>query len=199
MDNIESELLILDKYKLTAEEWLVIRLLLLASADENHPEYLAKYLMMSHTNLLDVLISLQNKSVILKSCKFEKGRKFDPDDVTMNKNFLKDFYKCSGIMGEELFLEYPYSMDAGGRTYILNNITKGYNSLEDLYFDYGRIIKFNPQTHKEVMEMLKFAKQYKLITFGICEWIKSHKWLTIKKMKEDGSYMEKTFDTVISV
>ena len=152
------------------------------------------------TNFRDILISLQNKSVILKSYKIpNKGEKFNPEDIELNKNFMKTFYKCSGQLGQELFMNYPYSLESGGRTFILNNITKGYNSMEELFYDYGRIIKFNPETHKEVMQLLNFAKKHNLITFGIVEFIKSYKWLTIKKMKEDGSYLNATFDNITSI
>ncbi|MFU2363640.1 MAG: hypothetical protein ACM67R_07480, partial [Clostridiales bacterium] len=82
---------------------------------------------------------------------------------------------------------------------VLNNITKGYKDMEELYYDYGRIIKFNPDTHKEVMELLEFGKEHNLISYGICEFIKSYKWLNIKKMKEDGSYVGKTFDNITAL
>ena len=71
--------------------------------------------------------------------------------------------------------------------------------MEELYFDYGRIIKFNPETHQEVMELLRFAKKNNLISFGIVEFIKSYKWLTIKKMKEDGSYVGLSLDNITSL
>ena len=191
----------LERYQLTAEEWLITKLLILASVDESHPEYLIKYIQMTHIkNFRDVLVSLQNKSVILKSYKIpNKGDKFNPEDVELNKNFMKAFYKCSGVLGQDLFMNYPYSLESGGRTFILNNITKGYKSMEDLCYDYGRIIKFNPETHKEVMKLLNFGKEHNLITFGIVEFIKSYKWLTIKKMKEDGSYVGMTFDNITSI
>ena len=201
MDNIENELLMLEKYRLTPEEWLVTRLLILASVDEGHPEYLKRYLGFSDLKLRDTLKSLQNKSVILHSYKIpESGQVFDPEDVDLNSNFLRNFYKCSGTMGQELFEPYPYQIVSnGGVRYILNNIAKSYDSLEDLYYDYGKSIKFNPDTHKKVMKLLGFAKEHNLITFGICEWVKSRKWLTIEKMKKDGSYLETVTDNIESI
>lgn len=191
----------LEKYSLTVEEWFIVKLLILASVDESHKEYLIRYLKLPNVNnFREILVSLQNKSVILKSYDIpKKGESFDPEDVELNKNFLKSFYKCSGMLGQELFNEYPYSMESGGRTFILNNITKGYNSLEDLYYDYGRIIQFNPATHNKVMSLLKFAKEHNLISYGLVEFIKSRKWLTIEKMKEDGSYIGMTLDNITAV
>lgn len=199
---IENDLIMLEKYNLTIEEWFVTKLLILASIEEGHSEYLFRYLQLPNiNNLRNILINLQNKSVILKSYKIpEKGQKFNPEDIDLNSNFLKNFYKCSGEMGEELFLSYPAYIDSGAKRFILNNITKGYNSLEEMYYDYGRIIKFNPAKHKEIMELLQFAKENNMISYGICEFIKSHKWITIKQMKDDGSYLDGvTFDNITSI
>ena len=170
----------LERYNLTPEEWLVTRLLILASVDEGHKQYFIRYLNIPRKNTLrDVLVSLQDKSIILKSYKIPNpGERFNPEDVDLNKNFLKTFYKCSGILGQELFSNYPHCIESGGRIYVLNNITKGYKDMEELYYDYGRIIKFNPDTHKEVMELLEFGKEHNLISYGICEFIKSYKWLS---------------------
>lgn len=191
----------MEKFQLTAEEWFLIRLLLLANVEEGKKEYLLKYIQINKiTNFRDRLVDLQNKSVILKSYIIpSKGAKFDPADLEFNKNFLKTFYKCSGEMGQELFMQYPHILEVGGKCYTLNNITKGYKSMEDLCYDYGRIIKFNPETHKEILKLLNFGKEHNLITYGICEFIKSYKWLNIKKMKEDGSYVGVTFDTIQSI
>ena len=49
------------------------------------------------------------------------------------------------------------------------------------------------------MKLLGFAKEHNLITFGICEWVKSRKWLTIEKMKKDGSYLETVTDNIESI
>lgn len=201
MIEIENELLILERYNLTAEEWFVLRLLILASVDEGRDTYIKQYMKLPTAgNLRDILVSLQNKSVILKTYKIpNKGEKFNPEDVDLNKNFMKAFYKCSGVLGKELFEEYPATLETRGKLLFLNNITKGYKDMEELCFDYGRIIKFNPETHKEVMELLKFGKENNLICYGIVEFIKSYKWLTIKKMKEDGSYVGMSFDNITSI
>lgn len=201
MIEIENELLILERYNLTAEEWFVLRLLILASVDEGKDTYIKQYMKLPTAgNLRDILVSLQNKSVILKTYKIpNKGEKFNPEDVDLNKNFMKAFYKCSGVLGKELFEEYPATLETRGKLLFLNNITKGYKDMEELCFDYGRIIKFNPETHKEVMELLKFGKENNLICYGIVEFIKSYKWLTIKKMKEDGSYVGMSFDNITSI
>ena len=202
MTDIENELLMLERYNLTPEEWLVTRLLILANVDEGNAGPLKRYLQIPGINSFrDTLIDLQKKGVIKQTYRIPKsGERFIPEDVDLNKVFMKQFYKCSGILGQELFLEYPEYIISGGVRYILNNITKNYNSLEELYYDYGRIIKFNPETHKEIMELLRFGKENNLISYGICEFIKSMKWITIKKMKEDDSYLNGIIaDNIVSI
>ena len=81
----------MEKYHLTAEESLVIELLFLASIEEGHSEYLVKYftIQIDRTELRDILISLQDKGIIVKSYKIpSKGQKFDIVAVEFNKNFL---------------------------------------------------------------------------------------------------------------
>ena len=100
----------MEKYKLTAEEIMLIELLFLASIEEEHPEYLHRYLNLpiEKTNLRDILVSLQDKGVIVKSYKIPKaGSSFDPESVEFNKLFLNNYRKFSGELGSEFFDVYP--------------------------------------------------------------------------------------------
>ena len=65
---IENQLLIMEQYRLTAEELLMIELLFLAQPEEGHKDSLIRYLGMpiTKTRLRDVLLSLQVKGVITK-------------------------------------------------------------------------------------------------------------------------------------
>ena len=68
---IENQLLIMEQYRLTAEELLMIELLFLAQPEEGHKDSLIRYLGMpiTKTRLRDVLLSLQVKRVITKKYK----------------------------------------------------------------------------------------------------------------------------------
>ncbi len=103
---IETELLIINKYKLTTNELFLLKLLILA-LEENQLKYLYTYLQendFARKSLRDTLISLQNNNIINNSYKIpEKGEKFKIDEIILNKNFLKEFYKNSGILGQDLF------------------------------------------------------------------------------------------------
>ena len=62
----------------------------------------------NNIQLREVLKSLQNKEILLKSWKLPaSGTKFDPHSIPINKNFIKNLYKSSFEMGKELFESYP--------------------------------------------------------------------------------------------
>ena len=92
----------MDKYGLTPNELLVVRVLLILQ--DNNEEELFQNLMVTlkHINLSlrEVLVQLQKKEVILKSFKIpNSGEKFDPYSIPINKNFIKTLYKSSFEMG----------------------------------------------------------------------------------------------------
>ena len=76
---------------------------------------------------------------------------------------------------------------------ILTNFAKYFSSIDDLFFAYGKAIKFNPEVHEEVMELLDWAIENHLISNGISDFIISRQWETIKEIKDGGSTM---FDTM---
>lgn len=187
---IENELAVIEKYHLTAEEWLIIRLLFLASAEENHKEYLVRYLSTPYKqDLRDTLLSLQNKGVILKSYKIpNRGESFDPSDVEFNKLFLNNYFKYSSELGSELFDNYPVSMIINGVTHMLRTPGKKFKDLEDLKFSYGKAIRHNPDTHKKVMSLLNWGKERNLINMGMAEFVSAQAWLSLEAMQNgDGT------------
>lgn len=182
---IENELSVLEKYHLTAEEWLVVRLLFLASAEEDHKEYLARYLSTSdRQDLREVMLSLQNKGVILKSYKIsDRGQSFDPADVEFNKIFLNNYFKYSAELGNDLFNNYPVSMIINGVTHMLRTPGRKFKDLDDLKFGYGKAIKHNPETHKKIMSLLDWAKERNLINMGMAEFVSAQAWLSLEAMQ----------------
>lgn len=197
---IENELAVLEKYKLTAEEWLVIRLLFLASAEEDHKEYLVRYLRIpDRQDLREILQSLQSKGVILKSYRIpNRGEKFDPADVEFNQMFLKNHFKYSAILGQDLLEKYPTCMIIGGVTHMLRTPGKKFKDLEDLKFGYGKTIKHNPETHKRVLELLEWGKENNLINMGLAEFVSAQAWENIQAIK-DGDGATINLDAIKSI
>lgn len=188
----------MEKYHLTAEESLVIELLFLASIEEGHSEYLVKYftIQIDRTELRDILISLQDKGIIVKSYKIpSKGQKFDPESIEFNKNFLHNYRKFSGELGQEFFKEYPSIAIINGNEAPLKNYAKKFNSEEDFYFHYGKAIGWKLEKHLEVIELIKWAKDNNctLLNMNIADFTISKMWRSIKELKEGDGVMQ--FDT----
>ncbi len=107
---LEEEVCLLDKYGLTPNELLVVRILLILQDDNAEDLFQKLMVTLRHVNLplREVLNQLQKKEIILKSYKIpNSGEKFDPYAIPINKNFIKALYKSSFEMGKELFDSYP--------------------------------------------------------------------------------------------
>lgn len=185
---IENELAILEQYNLTAEEWLVVRLLFLASEEENHKDYLIKYIMYAKPDFRNIIISLQNKGIISKSYKVpEKGTSFNPEDIVFNKNFTNKYLKFSYTLGQELFDNYPVTINVNGIIYSARTAGNKYKDLEDMYFAYGRAIGNKLEVHEHVLELLNWAKENGLVNKGLYRFIADREWLNLEAMKDDPS------------
>lgn len=183
--SIEREMEFMIKYGLTPDEMYLIQLIFMAQND--HPEYLNRFYSQGEftTDLRQTLQSVQNKGIINKSYKIpSKGNVFNPADVDFNKSVLKTYMQHSQDLGMELFMAYPSTTTINNRVFSLRNIAKVYSSMDDFCFAYGKIIKFNPEKHKEIMDILEYAKENNLIKSGIVDFVISMKWLDYAEMKQ---------------
>lgn len=177
----------MDKYGLTPNELLVVRVLLILQ--DNNEEGLFQNLMVTlkHINLSlrEVLVQLQKKEVILKSFKIpNSGEKFDPYSIPINKNFIKTLYKSSFEMGKELFDSYPQFGSINGNVVPLRTVAKHFDSLEQAYFKYGKAIGFNPEKHKVIIELTKWAKDNNILNCSLSSYIINNGWLDLQAMKD---------------
>ena len=177
----------MDKYGLTPNELLVVRVLLILQ--DNNEEGLLQNLMVTlkHINLplREVLVQLQKKEVIVKSFKIpNSGEKFDPYSIPINKNFIKTLYKSSFEMGKELFDSYPQFGSINGNVVPLRTVAKHFDSLEQAYFKYGKAIGFNPEKHKVIIELTKWAKDNNILNCSLSSYIINNGWLDLQAMKD---------------
>lgn len=182
MLTLENELCLLEKYKLTPTELFTIKLILLAKEDGEY-EWLQRYVQI--IKLRDILVSLQEKGIILKSWKLPKeGQQLIVEDITFNQNFQKQYFRASFEMGEELFNTYPQSTIVNGQIYNLKRVSRKFDSLEDAFAKYAKYIHNNPDTHKEVIELIKWGidNGYNFTTLD--SFIVDNSWMAIKAMKE---------------
>lgn len=199
-NSVENQLILMDKFGLTAEEYLIIELLFLCIEGKTNEPILSYYnLPGNHTNLGEVLSSLQNKSVILKSCKFQKGAPFDRDLIQFNEMFLRNYRKSSGELGQELFRAYPNEAVIQGQSVPLKNWAKKFKSEDELNFYYGKAIGWNPTKHSHVLELIQWSKNNDLfgLNMNFGDWVISKMWESIEAHKDGKGAI--TFDTLTSI
>lgn len=186
--NLEEELTMLEKYKLTPTELFVTRLLLLAQI-EGAEEYISRYIKIpNNRSFREILESLQSKGVILKSYKLPKvGEKLIIEDIEFNKNFVKNIHRASFDLGQELWDVYPQTTIVKGVVYNLKRVSKRFNSLEEAFFRYGKYINFNDEHHKEVLELIKWGIENGYSFTTLDSFIIDKDWLNIKNVKDGGN------------
>lgn len=182
----DGEIALVEKYALSPNELFAVRALL--NAQEGDLSYFARYARVPESirgSLRDLLLSLQSKGIILKSYEIpEKGTAFDVEDVAFNKNFVKTLYKESYLLGKELFEAYPPNAMVGNSLTMLRGVTNGtkYNDLEDAFTAYGKAIKWNPDIHKEILELVEWAKERNILNCTLGSFIANQRWLDLKAL-----------------
>lgn len=195
---LEEEIILLDKYNITPTELLVIRILLIFQ-DENNEELLHNListLKKVGIQFREVLLHLQEKGIILKSYQIPKeGQTFDPYLISINKNFIKNLYKCSFELGKELFEEYPQFGVINGNQFPLRTVAKHFDSLEQCYFKYGRAIGWDPEKHNKVIELVNWSKDNNILNMSLSSFVINNSWLDLEAMK-DGSVGNFNYNTI---
>lgn len=177
---INTILNLMISYNLTADELLLVYMTFMAQSEEGHPEYLAKWIN-NGGQLREIFESLKKKGIIHKDYNPDT---YNPDDIEFNKNFIKGWIKGSGKLGKELFDAYPPYLNINGKSYPLRNISKKFDSLDEFFFSYSSRIGHNPEKHKEIMEILDWAKSHGKINFGLLEFVVSEKWNDLQYLKD---------------
>lgn len=196
--NIEEEIALYSKYRITPNELTLIRTLLLLQDEENE-ELFKSYIEALYNcgiKLREILICLQEKGIILKSFKIPKeGSPFDPYSIPFNQAFIKNLYKCSFEMGKELFETYPQFGMINGTTVPLRGVSKKFDSLEEAYFRYGKSIGWNSEKHSHIIELVNWAKEHNIINCSLASFIVNHGWLDLEALK-NGDNSNINFDTI---
>ena len=196
--NLEEEISILSKYKITPNELTFIKTLLILQDEENEDlfkDYIES-LYVCNVKLREILVSLQKKEIILKSYKIpSEGESFDPYSIPFNKNFIKSLYKSSFELGKELFEIYPQMTVINGSLVTLRGVSKHFDSLEACYFRYGKAIGWNQERHEKVLDLIKWAKERDIIKQSLSSFVINNSWLDMEAIRngDSGNY---NFDTI---
>lgn len=186
---LEEEINILNKYKLTPNELMFIRTLLILQ-DEHNEELFKNYIKVLYNcqiKIRDVIKILQDKEIINKSYKLRsEGSEFDPFEIPFNKVFIKTLYKCSFELGKELFDVYPQFSTINGSLIPLRTVAKKFNSLEDCYYRYGKEIKWNQNIHNNIIELVKWGNDNDIINCSLASFIINNGWNDLQALKDGG-------------
>lgn len=203
---LEREVNFLVQYNLTADELLFIKVLLLF---QNEPEdilrandmygLIGKVMDTQKKNNLPpglMIRNLQGKEIILKSWKIPKdGERFDPREIPLNKNFVKQLYRTSFEMGKELYEVYPEYANIDGSLVWLKSICKKFDSHEDCYFRYGRSINWNPETHERIVNLVIWANENRLLNSSFGNFIIDQRWTMLESLR-NGDTVNVNYDTI---
>ena len=187
---------LMSAYNLTADELLLIYITLLARDEEGNATYFSQWFNNGgRERLRDLFSSLKEKGVILKSYNPEA---YIPNDIEFNKNFLRKWYKFSGEMGQELLNAYPPFLNIQGKYVPLKDVSKRFASLDDFFNFYATQIGSNPEKHKEVMEILNWAKENNLLNFGILNFVISNQWNNLKELRDNPEMVPIYQDSILT-
>ena len=172
--NLEQQLIFCDKYIITPNELLLLEIILLAQEGEQ-PEIVYNYF---NANVdargltRPMLERLQAVGIINKTYKIpQKGERLNIYDIPINKNVVKDFFKCSFEMGKELFENYPMFGLINGEPVGIRSVSKKFDSLEDFYRYYGKSISWKPDKHEYIMELVSWAKDHNLLVTTLANFV----------------------------
>lgn len=153
--NLDNELCILERYKLTPTELFTIQVILLAK-EEGEYEWLQRFAQIQ--KLRPIIESLREKGIILKSYKIPKeGEKLIVEDIPFNQNFQKQYFRASFEMGQELFETYPQFLTINGVCYNARRVSKKFDSLEEAFIKYAKAIKYKDDIHQQIIDNIKWG------------------------------------------
>lgn len=184
--DIDNESIILKKYNLNPNELYLVKCIFYYY--EDYDEYLHRYMELPENTrgkLRDLLISLMDKGIILKSYKLPKpGESVNLNTIPFSVNFKKDYYRASYELGNELFEAYPQFGWINGNQISIRTVASKFNSLEDAFRYYGKTINYKDNVHKEIIELVKWAKKQECLNMSLSSFIINRTWLDLKELKD---------------
>lgn len=198
MKNLElkQQILFCEKYNLDANQLLLLEIILIAQEGDDAEIVQLYFQSKAKGSLLNNLIKLQEVGVILKSYKMPgKGERLDLNTIPINKNLVKDFYKCSFELGKELFEVYPQFATINGGPVGIRSVSKKFDSLEDFYRFYGKTIRWKSDFHNHIIELVKWANENNILNTTLANFVIDHKWEELEALK-NGELVNVNFDAV---
>lgn len=198
--SLDEDLEIMSKYKINANEFMLVKLLLLSQDHPDNDKYLDLYLKECHSDgtlSREFINLLVDRRIIVKTSPVVKKMSgIFPEDFHFSEVFMKNFFKFSDQMGKEIWDLYPDYIIGSCKNFPAKNFSKRFKDLKELFLYYAKQIKNNPKKHEQVVESLKFAIKHELITSSIIDYLLSNQWdYHIKVMNGEDKMVKLTFDT----
>lgn len=200
MRNLElkQQLLFCEKYGINPNELLLLEIILLTQEGDS-PEIVKFYLssrLCARGSFVESLQGLYNSGIINKSYKIpKKGENVNLLDIPLNKNVIKDFHKCSFEMGKELWEVYPQFGIINGSPVGIRSISKKFNSPEDFFQYYGKSIRWKPELHDHIIELINWGKENNIICTTLANFIIDKKYEELEAIR-DGDVLNINYDSV---
>ena len=99
---------------------------------------------------------------------------------------MKDFYKCTFDLGKELWDTYPLFGIVNNTQVGLKSVSKKFDTIEDFYRFYGKTIRWKPETHNHIIELVKWANEHNILCTTIANFVIDHKWEELEALKNEG-------------
>lgn len=200
MKNLDllQQLKFCEKYNINPNELLLLEIILIAQEGDSSEivqEYFSSNIK-ARGSTIKTLENLQEAGVILKSYKIPKqGQTFDILSVPLNKNMIKDFYKSSFEIGKELWETYPQFGFINGNAVGIRSISKKFDSPEDFFRYYGKSIRWKPDVHNHIIELIEWGKSNNIINTTLANFIIDKKYEELEALR-DGNLANVNFDAV---
>lgn len=192
--SINETINLLNRYELTPNELLFMRILLIYQHEQYEQELFynfANSLIRAGVAIRELLVSLQNKHILSNDYIIPpKGTVLNPDNIIVNKQFIDTFQRCSYELGNELYETYPDFTIINNETVSIKTVAKHYDSLEQAYFKYCKAINWSIDLHKKILELVQWGKDNNLICCSLSSFIINRGWNTLEKFRDkvDGDY-----------
>lgn len=182
---LNEQLIFCEKYDITPNELLLFEIIIIYQ--ENDDPDIVSYYFKSRAkgDVRNSLTKLQTSGLINASYKIpNKGEALRVADIPLNKTVVKDYYKASYDLGKELFEVYPIATIVNGIEYKLRRVSKKFNSLEDAYRAYGKAIRWKPEVHKRIIELVQKGKETNYSFTTLDDFIVDNDWVNLEAIAD---------------
>lgn len=197
---LEQDVQVISKYRLTCLELMFIKLIR-QSCLVGNTLYLEHFLTSysENINIKELIESLVNKKVLIKESLNISTKELVlkyPCNLIFNKNFHKAYLLDAFELFEEFRNNYPFNVYINGSPVDLRLInSREFKNETEIANIYCKIINYDLDLHKKIIEALKYGIENNLICTNIVTFIISRGWERLFRIME-GEDTNLQFDNI---